>query len=329
MKTLPIWAFMIKVLKEFLEKPYWVILLIIGVLLAVLSCMDINYENKIWHVSSNSQPTSWWLFGIGIVLIIISITIFVYTLISKASAKSSGSDALSHAGQVTETNGVLSAKVGDCLIQIVNGRIEDFLNRADVTFVLPCNEYFDICPDHPKSTLGSFVNREFVSQKSEFQTLIHNECANKLGKGTKEQRTAKDTGVSYGPGRCVQVVKPLGRPYSVALLATSTLRAGLGLSSRISHLADGIRELAINLAETRTNTEEVIMPVLGGGNAGISPQLALIATLLAIAEAARYGQGGQRPKIVTIVVFKAGPNVPATVDSAVLRRFLDLVASLF
>ena len=69
------------------------------------------------------------------------------------------------------------------------------------------------------------------------------------------------------------------------------------------------------------------MPILGAGHGGIDPPLAFVGLLLAVAEAARYGQGGQRLRRVTIVVFKRDADSPAVVDRVVIRRALALIGS--
>ena len=71
----------------------------------------------------------------------------------------------------------------------------------------------------------------------------------------------------------------------------------------------------------------VVMPILGAGHGGIAPPLAFVGLLLALAEAARYGQGGQHLKRATIVVFKLSANTPGEVDGVVVRRALALIGS--
>jgi hypothetical protein len=70
------------------------------------------------------------------------------------------------------------------------------------------------------------------------------------------------------------------------------------------------------------------MPIFGGGHGGLSPQLALVGTLLAIAEAARYGERGHRLKKATIVVYKRDSSSPAEVNEVVIRRALALISGL-
>jgi hypothetical protein len=53
----------------------------------------------------------------------------------------------------------------------------------------------------------------------------------------------------------------------------------------------------------------------------------LFGLLIALAEIARYGQGGQRLKRATVVVFRSDANTPAEVDPVVVRQVLALVAS--
>jgi hypothetical protein len=147
----------------------------------------------------------------------------------------------------------------------------------------------------------------------------------KLGEGVERQKTKNTCAMSFGVGKCVLLIKPLGRSAPVALVSTTTQRASEGLAARISYLFDGMRELVSNLADARLN--EVVMPILGAGHGGIDPPLAFVGLILALAEAARYGQGGQRLKRATIVVFKPNANVPGEVDQVVVRRALALIGS--
>jgi hypothetical protein len=86
-----------------------------------------------------------------------------------------------------------------------------------------------------------------------------------------------------------------------------------------------MHELVVSLADARL--DEVAMPVLGAGKGGVAAPLAFVGTLLAVAEAARYGQGAQRLKLVTIVVFKRDAYASPQVDRAVVRRALALVGT--
>lgn len=169
------------------------------------------------------------------------------------------------------------------------------------------------------------MNRVFEGQVDAFISLTKEECKKKLGPGIDQKKTDEVRAESFGAGRCVLLIEPLGRSVPVALVSTTTQRAGEGLAGRISYLFDGMSELVTRLADARLN--EVVMPILGAGHAGISPPLALVGLLLAVAEAARYGHGGQRPKRVTIVVFRQDADSPAQVDPAVVRRALALIGS--
>jgi hypothetical protein len=154
---------------------------------------------------------------------------------------------------------------------------------------------------------------------------MKDECRRRLGVGVEQQKTDDERAESFGTGRCVLLIKPLGRSVPIALVSTTTQRAGQGLAARISYLFDGMHELVTRLADARLN--EVTMPILGAGHGGIDPPLAFVGLLLAVAEAARYGQGGQRLKKATIVVYKRDAESPAVVDKIVVRRALALIGS--
>ena len=228
--------------------------------------------------------------------------------------------------RVKESDGVLWTTVGGCEIRVGNGRIEEQAGKAGVAIVLPCNEYFDDrCVWDTRSALGTYVNRIFEGQVAEFVALMKDECRKKLGAGVEQQKTDDERAESFGAGHCVLLNKPLGHSVPIALVSTTTQRADQGLTARISYLFDGMRELVTRLANARLN--EVIMPVLGTGHGGIDAPLAFVGLLLAVAEAARYGQGGQHLKRVTIVVFKPHADSPPVVDPVIVRRALALISS--
>jgi O-acetyl-ADP-ribose deacetylase (regulator of RNase III) len=152
------------------------------------------------------------------------------------------------------------------------------------------------------------------------------ECRKRLGPGSKQQKTEDEAALSYGVGRCVLLSEPLGRSVTVALLSTTTQRIGQGLHSRISYLFDGMRELVSRLGSARIN--EVIMPLLGSGHGGVDPPLAFVGLLAALAEAARYAQGSQRLRKVTVVVYRRDTRSKPQVDPVVVQRVLALISSL-
>lgn len=225
-----------------------------------------------------------------------------------------------------EKDGVLWTTVSGCEIRVVNGRIEDYAHADQVAVVLPCYEYFDEgCIGDERSALGAYVKWVFKERSAEFASLVKREAGARLGPGTEEQKTHETRGQSFGVGKCLLLVNPLGSGVTTALVSTTTQRAGEGLVARISHLFNGMRELFTCLADKRIN--EVAIPILGSGHGQLDPPLAFVGLLLAVAEAARYGQGGQRPRKVTMVVFKKDADSPPQVDKTVVRRALALVGS--
>lgn len=313
---------MMDLLKEFVKQPYWVIALILGVALVTFPSVTIN---KDYHWITH-RPNTFIPVYIGIGLLLLSSVGFWFTLLSKPSKNGDDVGAGLDLTRVKESDGALWTTVGGCEIRVVNGRIEDQAGKAGMAIALPCNEYFDDrCVGDTRSALGAYVNRVFEGQIEEFISTTKDECRKKLGAGVERQKTNDECAKSFGAGQCILLIKPLGRSLPVALVSTTTQRAGEGLAARISYLFDGMRELVTRLADARLN--EVIMPVLGAGHGGIDPPLAFVGLILAIAEAARYGQGGQRLKRVTIVVFKRDEDSLPEVDNVVVRRALALIGS--
>jgi len=313
---------MMDAIKELVKQPFWIIGLLLGVVLVAFPCITID---KDFHWTTH-PPTTLVPVAVGIALLILSSAIFAFTLVTNRAATSNDVGAGLDLNRVREIDGALSANVGGCEIRVVEGRLEDFAKEGGMAIVLPCNEYFDDrCVNDVRSALGAYVNREFEGQVAAFDTLVKEECRKKLGPGEAQQKTPDERAESFGVGRCLLLDRPLGRSVAVALVSTTTQRAGEGLAARIFYLFGGMRELIGQLADARLN--DVAMPVLGAGHGGIDPPLALVGLLLALADAARYGQRAQSLKRVTVVVFKRDPTSPAQVDKVVVRRALALIGS--
>jgi len=306
-------------LKDWLkQQPYWSLALLLGTALVAAPFVTVTKD----FYFSTQTPTSYLLVTIGVSLILLSIASFSISMVTSRAPTSGGLDLSS----VEEREGVFSTRVSGCEIRVWGGRLEDCELSATGAIVLPVNEYFDdICAHDAKSALGGFVTKVFPGQATEFIELMTAECRARLGEPKPQQKTADASCPSFGPGRCLLIMKPLGRPIPTALVSTTTQRAGQGHSARISYLFDAIRDLVSQLADARIN--EAVMPVLGSGHGGLAQPLAFVGMLLAIAEAARYGQGAQRLKRVGIVVFKPEKNGAWKVDPVTVKRGLALVGS--
>jgi hypothetical protein len=312
---------MMDAFKALFKQPYWVITLVLGVVLVAAPCVTID---KDYHWVTH-PPSTLVLVVVGIALLGLSGLGFGLTLWMKHKTDEDMGAGLDLT-RVRESNGAMWTTVSGCEIRVVDGRLQDYAPDAGTVIVLPCNEYFDDeCAGDTKSALGAYVNRAFEGQVEAFISLVKDECKKKLGAGVVQQKTDDERAESFGAGRCVLLVKPLERSVPVAVVSTTTQRAGQGLAARISYLFDGMRELVARLADARLT--EVAMPILGAGHGRIDPPLAFVGLLLAIVEAARYGQGGQRLRKVTVVIFKRDSDTPPEVDRAVVRRALALIGS--
>jgi hypothetical protein len=311
---------MMDALKALFKQPGWVIVLVLGVLLVAFPCVTVD---KDYHWSAH-PPSTLWPEVSGTCLLILSIFVLGFTTWTKYRSETSGAGL--DLTRVKEKDGVMWTCVSGCEIRVIEGRIEDYKSGAETVIVLPCNEYFDDqCAGDTNSALGAYVNRVFEGQVGAFISLLQGECRKKLGPGGLQPKTDEEQAESFGPGKCILLLKPMGRSVPIALVSTTTQRAGQGLAARISYQFDGMRELVARLADARLT--DVAMPIMGAGHGRIDPPLAFVGLLLAIAEAARYGQGGQRLRRVTIIVFKRDADTPAEVDRVVVRRALALIGS--
>ena len=228
--------------------------------------------------------------------------------------------------RVQEHNDVLWTRLAGCEIRVVNGRLEEYPADETTVVVLPCNEYFDDrCAYDTKSALGAYVNKMFAGQVDDFIDGTKQECKRRLGPGSEQQKTLDERALSFGAGRAVLLLKPLGRHVPIALVSTTTQRAGHGLTARSSYLFDGACELVARLVDARLN--DVVMPILGAGHGRIDPALAFVSLLLAVAEALRSTPGGSPIRTVTVVVFQRDPSSLPQVHKTVVKRALALVGA--
>lgn len=312
---------MLDLLKALAKQPWWVLVLLVGAILVVIPTVGIDRTDK-GYAFVTHPPTTLVPVGVGTFVIAVSMVGVWLTYRQKSpSAVGAGLDL----SRVTERDGALCTVVSDCEIRVVNGRIEQYAQQGGVV-ALPCNEYFDDrCVDDTSSALGAYANATFEGQVPAFVSLMKEEAVRRFGAGTEQRKTRDERAVSFGTGRCLLLLKPLGRSTHVAMVSTTTQRAEEGLSSRISYLFDGMRALVSQLADARLT--EVVMPLMGSGHGHIEKPLALVGLLLAIAEVAHYGQGSQRLRRATVVVFQRDAKSQAEVDRLVVQRALALIGS--
>lgn len=228
--------------------------------------------------------------------------------------------------QVTENGGDLSADVDGCEVRVVFGRLEEYATEDRTAVVLPCNEYFDDrCAYDVKSALGAYVHNRLEGRVAEFIAASQVECRKRLGEGMELQKTADERAVSYGSGRCVLLERVLESEHTVALISTTTQRAGQGLCARTSYIFDGIHELVMRLVDIRLR--KIVMPILGSGNGRIHPVHALTGMLLALRESIRSSTGGSPLLKATIVVFRADSQSKPAVHPSDARNALALIST--
>ncbi len=226
---------------------------------------------------------------------------------------------------VVERDGKISATINGCEIETTSGRIEDFPLTAQTVIVLPCNEYFDDqCAYDIRSALGAYVNKVFPGKTDDFVLLVKGECAKNLGAGTERQKREYERAISFGPGRAFLIQDALGSKVPIALVSTTTQRAGQGLVAKSSFLFEGMCELVTRLADERLN--QIVMPILGAGHGGLDPATAFVSLVLALAEAITYVPGRPLRK-ATVVLFKKDAESPCEVDPVVVRRALALAGA--
>lgn len=306
--------------KTLAKLPYQIAALLLGAGLIALS--SINYGGP---QGLSTHDPQWGLFTFGGLLILLSPIAYFGSLYFSQRSRSHIGAGVIDTSAVTEKNGILSTRVGDCDIEVRFGRLEDF-RPEDTVFVLPCNEYFDHgCILDGKGALGSFVERAFPGRADDFAALVQTECRRVFDTPQPQQKTNNEQAPSFGAGRALLLASPLNVDQPLALVSTTTQRAKEGLIARISYLFGGMNELVTQLTNT-PRLKRVAMPLLGAGHGGLSPALALVGLLLALAEVVRFSPGAQQLRKVTIVIFRKDEQSKPQVDPAFATRALALIA---
>jgi Predicted nucleotide-binding protein containing TIR-like domain len=226
---------------------------------------------------------------------------------------------------VVDEEGTISTEIAGCEILTIAGRIQDYPTSDQTVVVLPCNEYFDDkCASDSRSALGAYVSSAFAGRVEDFTTHVKSECAKRLGPAVQRQKTNQDCALSYGPGHALLMRGVLGSSVPIALLSTTTQRAGQGLLSKAPFVFEAVCELVTCLADERLN--HIVTPILGAGHGGMDSSTAFVILVLALAEAVRSVQS--RPlRSATIINFKSDEKSSTEVDPVVVRRALALAAA--
>jgi hypothetical protein len=303
--------------EKWLDKPFEVLTLVGGLVLALLGTVSIKTDG----VDLNQSP-SYALFVLGACLAIVSILLFLAKDARRQASKASGSGV--DLTLVKEDDGGYWTKIADCEVRVVYGKIQDFRGQDGLAVILPCNEYFDdACVRDPRSTLGAYAQAVFADEIAAFESLMKAEAMRILGPGSSQMKNDKEHAVSFGVGRCFLLDKPLGYGGTIALVSTTTQRPDEGLAGKISYVFTAMSSVVRALANAgRYST--IITPVLGSGHGRINAATAFVGMLLAIAEAIE-SQGGRRIRKVTVVVFKKDENAQPEVDPIVIKRALALI----
>jgi hypothetical protein len=207
----------------------------------------------------------------------------------------------------------------------IAGRIQDHPISDQTAVVLPCNEYFDDkCASDTRSALGAYVSSAFAGRVEDFSTHVKTECAKRLGPAVQRQKTGQDCALSYGPGHALLMGGALGSSVPIALLSTTTQRAGQALLSKASFVFEAVCELVSCLADELLS--HIVTPVLGAGHGGMDSSTPFVILALALAEAVR-SVPSLPLRSATIFDFKRDEESSTKVDPVVVRRALALRAA--
>lgn len=195
----------------------------------------------------------------------------------------------------------------------------------DGAIVLPVNEFFDReCFEDPKTSAGAFVNAKFAGSKfDQFLSAVINEKERFPHQEVPKERGLKAD--SFGIGTCLSIKHPAGLDCRLILASVATKRESEGLRAEFSFISEAVRHIRSIIADERIDS--LVMPLPGAGKAGLQPEVALFATILAFSEVAR-GSSGHLLKSVEIVVFQSDDSSKPVISKSRARSILGTASAM-
>ncbi len=299
-----------------LKQKYHIILLTLGFLLVVSSLFEIKDISK-FNISRSPTPI-YILFMLGVLLILASVVSFLFT-----------EDAIGwswlHPAKVKSTDNGYSVTLGQAVLNVIYGRIEDFsTDKESSVIILPANEYFDDeCINDKHSSLGAYIQSKFPNQIQAIQQEVHAEIQSMPSKEVE-----KKSGIfqhSYGVGKCIFLDSPLSSTHKIILAAVTSQRAGQGLRAEISFIFESVNEAYRIMCDKRL--WKVYCPLLGAGHGCLKTEVALFTLVLAWSEILCKPLG---PHIeINIIVFKSDEKAKPKPNPKVIKRILRLATGMF
>ncbi len=252
------------VLEKLLNKPFEVLTLVGGLLVAVLATVSLKKDS----LDLNQSP-NYVLFAFGVGLAVVSVVVLSSERWTTAGFGGKREQA-STLTLVSEADGAFWTKLGECEVRVVYGKIEHFRAEEGLAVVLPCNEYFDDdCVLDVRSALGAYVGAVFSGRTSTLQSLIRDEAVRILGPGSLQKKNDKEQALSFGIGKCFLLENPLGHNGTMALVSTTTQREDEGLAGKISYVFAAMNSVVRALANAGRYSV-IVTPVLGSGHGRIN-----------------------------------------------------------
>lgn len=209
--------------------------------------------------------------------------------------------------------------LGRMTIKVTLGRLEESdCSDESCLVALPANEFFDDdCIHDSRSALGAFMQHHFKESIPAIQTLVKTSLAHK--KTIEVCKKPGEIADSYGIGTCIFLNCPVDSQLRIAMVSVTTQRSDVGLHADAAYLFEAAASLQRVMANHRLT--RLLLPVLGSGHGGLSPEVSLICMLIAFGEIRR--KTAQNLKEVNVVVFKGCEDSAPSISEATIKRALE------
>lgn len=297
------------------KRPLKVLLGLAGIFLIISSVMQLLENDK--YCLKTLAYSSWNIpvLSLGVILLAISVIWHIASDVSMPLIWTVFT-------KVKKIDGGLSVNIDNATINVKFGKMEEQLINKQTTLVaLPANEFFDDeCIKDNRSSLGAFVMHNFSNRVHEIQVLAHNELATR----SHQLVNLSDGSVkkSYDIGSSVYLDSPLNTAFKIAFVSVTTVREDEGIKSKAVYVLRAVETIHTLMNNHRINN--IVVPILGSGHGGLTPEVSLISMLIGFAEAIRK-PSGHHIKNVDIIVFKKDKSTKPIVSVWRVKRLLAFI----
>lgn len=284
-----------------------ILLIVAGLIFIAIAFVDFEGLTK-FKVKDTPNETSWILFSIAVLLIIIGLAWAYFEI--------KGFQFETHNYEFKKVSNdkysIIISQGTAHSINIIYGKINDFNGyNKNTVVVLPANDKFDDqCVDDKNSVLGSFVNSLYPNGNVEFKESIKREL----------QKRENET-FAIGNWIYMHNLKSKESEFNVGIVAVTHLKDDGNIVAHSENIMLAFK--GIHKMMTQRRISSAFIPLIGSGHGGLTPELSLLCLLISIVEGFRK-EDGHKLKNINIVIYK-NDNGDKDIPTQRMKQIVEFV----